>query len=100
MKYSDNGSKFCRLAQKMLSSTASNYDMPRLVIGVVLGVLAILASLIATYIFVPSMISLLPIALISSLYTVMMFASSYVEEEQHFWYWLTAGWVTLFAWQR
>jgi ethanolaminephosphotransferase len=23
----------------------------------------------------------------------MMFASSYVEEEQHFWYWITAGWV-------
>jgi hypothetical protein len=23
----------------------------------------------------------------------MMFATSYVEEEQHFWYWATAAWM-------
>lgn len=23
----------------------------------------------------------------------MMFATSYVEEEQHFWYWVTAAWM-------
>ncbi|MGG6497429.1 UNVERIFIED_CONTAM: hypothetical protein NY603_31355, partial [Bacteroidetes bacterium 56_B9] len=34
-------------------------------------------------------------ALISLLYGVMMFASSYVEEEQHFWYWLTPAWLTV-----
>lgn len=27
------------------------------------------------------------------LYGVMMFATSYVEEEQHFWYWATAAWM-------
>jgi ethanolaminephosphotransferase len=25
-------------------------------------------------------------------YAVMMFASSFVEEEQHFWYWVASGW--------
>jgi hypothetical protein len=24
----------------------------------------------------------------------MMFASSYVEEEHHYWYWVTSGWIT------
>ncbi|KAJ4402279.1 major facilitator super transporter protein [Didymella pomorum] len=27
-----------------------------------------------------------------TLYTVLMFASSYVEEEHNFWYWITSGW--------
>lgn len=25
-------------------------------------------------------------------YVVLMFASSYVEEEHHFWYWVASGW--------
>jgi len=33
--------------------------------------------------------------LITTFYTIMMFASSYVEEEQQFWYWIMAGWTTL-----
>lgn len=32
----------------------------------------------------------LPIMAIA--YAVMMFASSFVEEEQHFWYWVASGW--------
>lgn len=34
---------------------------------------------------------------VTSLYGVMMFASSYVEEEQQFWYWITSGWLVYFA---
>jgi len=40
-----------------------------------------------TYALVLSM--LVPIAL-----GFMMFASSFVEEEQHFWYWISAPWFT------
>lgn len=34
-------------------------------------------------------------ALVTILYGTMMFASSYVEEEQHFWYWTTSAWFAL-----
>jgi len=30
-------------------------------------------------------------------YTIMMFASSYVEEEHNFWYWVASGWFFLLA---
>jgi ethanolaminephosphotransferase len=30
--------------------------------------------------------------LMSLLYCIMMFASSYVEEEHHFWYWMASAW--------
>jgi len=30
-------------------------------------------------------------------YGVMMFASSYVEEEHHFWYWTCSSWVVYLA---
>ena len=29
------------------------------------------------------------------MYGTMMFASSYVEEEHHFWYWASSGWLAL-----
>jgi len=28
-------------------------------------------------------------------YGVMMFASSFIEEEHHFWYWVASGWFML-----
>lgn len=28
-------------------------------------------------------------------YSVMMFASSFVEEEHHFWYWAASAWFTV-----
>ena len=32
---------------------------------------------------------------VTSMYSIMMFASSYVEEEHHFWYWASSGWLGL-----
>ncbi|KAJ4987461.1 gpi ethanolamine phosphate transferase 2 [Stagonosporopsis vannaccii] len=83
---------FMHDAQDIMSSAASNYDVPRLFTGTAL------ASLICALVFS----TILPLRSVSSaglyyvftliLYAVLMFASSYVEEEHNFWYWITSGW--------
>jgi ethanolamine phosphate transferase 2 subunit G len=77
-----------------MSGTASNYGLSRMMIGIVLAGLSFLA--VSMRILQQSgsfNIDTLIIYAITAAYGVMMFASSYVEEEQHFWYWITAGWV-------
>ncbi|KAL9091892.1 MAG: hypothetical protein Q9165_004644 [Trypethelium subeluteriae] len=85
--------QFLRSAQGLLSSTASNYNVTLLTLGILISALATLFTLAVVplrglsgaegYFFVSVTLS----------YSVMMFASSYVEEEQHFWYWITGGWI-------
>lgn len=72
-----------------MSSMASNYDMNRLVLGQTIAFVAFSATLI----LVTPRTSLLPLLIIALLYGIMMFASSYVEEEHHFWYWMTSAWL-------
>ncbi|KAI1206541.1 alkaline phosphatase-like protein [Annulohypoxylon truncatum] len=89
-----DASKWLYKAQALMSSVASNYDMSMLACG---GVTTALASTLAMYVLSTSTsttaLSLAPFVLITVLYGVMMFASSYVEEEQHFWYWATSAWL-------
>lgn len=79
-------------AQDIMSSAASNYDVPRLFIGTALASLICVSSFFA----LPSLrpFSSTGVYYFSTLvlYTVLMFASSYVEEEHNFWYWATSGW--------
>ncbi|KPM37598.1 GPI ethanolamine phosphate transferase 2 [Neonectria ditissima] len=87
-------SEWLRRAQDLMSSMASNYDMPRLFLGQ--GVA--LASAVTSGIAVLQLGShrgglLAPLVLITVTYGIMMFASSYVEEEQHFWYWSSTIWI-------
>lgn len=81
-----------------MSSTASNYDVSRLVSGVILVSLSLT---IASIVLLSQSTSRQPdhlfFLLITVLYGIMMFASSYVEEEQHFWYWITGGWIACLA---
>ncbi|OTB02277.1 hypothetical protein M426DRAFT_322854 [Hypoxylon sp. CI-4A] len=91
-------SKWLFKAQALMSSMASNYDMRMLTYGT----LAAAAGTIAAACAVASSIStsassLVPFLLITILYGIMMFASSYVEEEQHFWYWSTSAWLLYLA---
>lgn len=76
-----------------MSSTASNYDVPKLGLGLGVAALALLAAgLSAHSTITEAPKAAAPILGFSLLYGIMMFASSYVEEEQHFWYWSTTAW--------
>lgn len=90
---------FSRKAQEMMSGTASNYDLTRLVEGIGVAAVALLLALSASFksLYNSGAAGLFFLAVLVS-YSIMMFASSYVEEEQHFWYWMQAGWLAwLFA---
>ncbi|KAI3337390.1 alkaline phosphatase-like protein [Xylariaceae sp. AK1471] len=87
-------SKWLSKAQTLISSMASNYDIDRLILGGIIAVAAASAAAVATGASTRCTIrNLGPFALITVLYGVMMFASSYVEEEQQFWYWSTTAWL-------
>ncbi|KAL1619903.1 major facilitator superfamily transporter protein [Neofusicoccum ribis] len=88
--------EFCRAAQDVLSSTASNYNLTLLIVGAALatGSMALAIAVISPN-FIPITAAGIFYALVTILYGTMMFASSYVEEEQHFWYWTTSAWFAL-----
>ncbi|KAI5804032.1 alkaline-phosphatase-like protein [Peziza echinospora] len=111
--------RFIKRAQDILSMAASNYNLPLMGFGILA---ALTASIISTYtLFFSSFLKQstttttkslstkdndntntkkttalypkLALVLITLTYCIMMFASSYVEEEQNFWYWITSAWV-------
>ncbi|KAL4998988.1 alkaline-phosphatase-like protein [Aspergillus recurvatus] len=84
---------FLRSSQEIMSGAASNYDLRYLSLGICITGLAVLFSIPATYKALsnrrhPGLFLITGVLL----YGAMMFASSYVEEEQQFWYWLFTGW--------
>jgi len=85
--------KFCRKAQEVMSSAASNYNISRLFTGIAFGAISALLAFSAfrSHVNFLTADGLLFLATLI-LYSVMMFASSYVEEEQQFWYWITSCW--------
>lgn len=87
--------RFLYTAQDALSSTASSYDVPRMFTGIAIAGASLILTLLAFPVLWPPRLAGTALAIVSLLYGVMMFASSYVEEEQHFWYWTTPAWLTL-----
>jgi ethanolaminephosphotransferase len=76
-----------------MSSTASNYDVTKLYISIGIASVAFIsacASVLRTRSIATT--DCLLLFTVTALYGLMMFASSYVEEEQHFWYWIAGGW--------
>ncbi|CAM1510342.1 Fc.00g006770.m01.CDS01 [Cosmosporella sp. VM-42] len=87
-------SKWLRNAQDMMSSMASNYDMPRLYLGQGIAIVSVLASGIGLFLLGGHRRGFIaPLLAMTVSYGGMMYASSYVEEEQHFWYWTSTIWV-------
>jgi ethanolamine phosphate transferase 2 subunit G len=81
-----------------MSNAASNYDLSRLAIGQSVAVISCILSVVFVLGNSSGPITLLtPLAVIAISYGVMMFASSYVEEEHHFWYWMSSAWIALLA---
>ncbi|KAL4944741.1 hypothetical protein BDV06DRAFT_76172 [Aspergillus oleicola] len=84
---------FLRAAQQVMSGAASNYDLKYLSLGICAAGLAVLFAAPAAYKALSKhQVSGLFLTISNLLYGVMMFASSYVEEEQQFWYWIITGW--------
>lgn len=87
-----------------MGGMASNYDIPKLGLGLATATGALVLAIGASYTFISwgrgsSLSELAPFSLISIAYGIMMFASSYVEEEHHFWYWSTSAWLALVGWR-
>ena len=79
-----------------MSRAASNYSMPSLLIATAL---ALVGTLVSFFISWPTLkndkTSSALFGLVATLYCLMMFASSYVEEEHNFWYWMTSIYLSL-----
>ncbi|KAI5283882.1 major facilitator super transporter protein [Ascosphaera aggregata] len=84
---------FSRKAQRVMSNVASNYNVRYMMIAIGLGVVAIGLSVFAAYAALRQSAFASAYFLATSFaYVGMMFASSYVEEEQQFWHWILSGW--------
>ncbi|PGH14428.1 hypothetical protein AJ79_03071 [Helicocarpus griseus UAMH5409] len=84
---------FSRAAQDVMSSTASNYSMDKLYVGISIAGLILSLSALSSYrALAKSKGAGIYGFFISITYGAMMFGSSFVEEEQQFWYWVLGGW--------
>ncbi|KAJ5715045.1 GPI ethanolamine phosphate transferase 2 [Penicillium malachiteum] len=86
--------RFSQITQNVMSSTASNYNTFRLWLGLSITGVAMLLVLPIVYkdcarsTYAGGFLAFLVLG-----YGGIMFASSYVEEEQQFWYWICSGWL-------
>lgn len=78
-----------------MSGAASDYNVARLFVGTFLASLVCILSFFTLPSLRPISSSGIYATLTISLHIVLMFATSYVEEEHNFWYWATSGWFVI-----
>ncbi|PWY61855.1 GPI ethanolamine phosphate transferase 2 [Aspergillus eucalypticola CBS 122712] len=85
---------FLKHAQEVIRSAASDYDLRNLLLGLAITSFVVLLPLPTIYtLLCKSWCAGAFFALCLLGYGGMMFASSYVEEEQQFWNWMFTAWV-------
>ena len=85
--------RFLKIAQKVMSSVTSDYNLSNLLLGLFITFLVVLLSFPTTYTQLSNSRHAGTFYALSILgYGAMMFASSYVEEEQQFWNWAFTAW--------
>ena len=90
----ENASHVLRKAQDIMKGAATNYELAKMYSGVALATLATIFAALSCYpaLTRPSLANF-TLLLTFLLHGILMFASSYVEEEQQFWYWMTSAWL-------
>lgn len=90
----DNASHVLRKAQDIMKGAATKYELDKMYAGVALAAFATISAAMPCY---PALVNLslanFTLLLTFLLQGILMFASSYVEEEQQFWYWMTSAWL-------
>lgn len=89
---------FVKDVQDQLSGTASKYDLGKMQVGIGLALLSLILSLWSSWNSVSSnTFSGISFGFITCMYSITMFATSYVEEEHQFWYWTSSAWLVSLA---
>jgi ethanolaminephosphotransferase len=85
---------FSRAARDIMSSIASKYNLTKLYVGASLTGISVITAVISSFriICTSGIVGSFFVFILVS-YSSMMFGSSYVEEEQEFWYWVLSGWI-------
>lgn len=85
---------FCRQAQLTMSNAASDYKVTNLYVASGLAIVAtVLAYIASLSILRVSTMATCVLFFVIVCFSATMAASSFVEEEQQFWYWIAVGWM-------
>lgn len=86
--------QFLNKAQKIMSTTASNYNILKLNLGILFTLSAVVLTFFGLRIKICNVTALgIWILTLAMFYGSLMFASSFIEEEQLFWYWMEGAWL-------